>query len=90
MAAIDELKGDGIRAILLVSSATSIAEAGFTAEGDKVKMIAVTAIEKPVTFRQVTTAQHFGNLRNDNGAYGMGRCHERFPMILKNLFNGKF
>jgi len=85
--AIDEFSGDGIRAICLISAATSTTEARFTAEGDVKKAFAMMAVVEMIPVCGIPAMNHLLNFGHDNRAYMRMFFEKRGPMIGKYLFN---
>ncbi len=89
VAAVDQLCGDGIGTISLISGATGIAETRFTAEGDIVEVIAVMTVVESIALFQITTIQHFFHFIPDDRTNAWIEREERGPVILKYLLNGE-
>lgn len=89
MPAIDELERNGISTVSLISSAAGIAESGMTAKRDELVGITVRADVKVTAEIRVTAADDLLNFSTDNRTNLWIFQEEDFPVIRKDLLNGK-
>jgi uncharacterized membrane protein len=85
--AIDEFRGYGIGAVLLVCDAAGVAEPRFASERDVFEAVAVFAVTESVAFGKVAAFQGFLDFGKNHGTDVRMRKAKVIPMILEYLFD---